>query len=141
MKVFYFVLLLLISQTVQGRDIECFEQTEYDYMEVRTTATFSSTTPSFQIVHVINETGLPALVTRKVILSQSNVCGIDLDFNNQCKSQEKADGGQYSFTFKCNNKVEGEIYFDEFGSGHFRCEFPNQNTDHTYFFGCNLNQL
>lgn len=73
-------------------------------------------------------------------VNTDSVCGIPIDFKNQCKTGERTRAGQYEFSFQCGEAVSGEIYIEESGSGELKCDLPGGKVERVLFAECAVSQ-
>lgn len=114
---FFLLFILISSASYASGVITCSNTVEGEELggKFETKASFSSADPSLSDEITITLTGQTPKITRNSYLNQKMVCGLVVDFNKDCKTQQSFDAKLgYQFSFNCGSDITSAvIYCDE----------------------------
>lgn len=124
-----FIFLGLVAQAALPLKISCNEAVE----GFKVTALFDSSVPLFGSKMAIN----PQNPTESKYIDSDNVCGVNLNFTNNCQGEFRYYQSDVGYFFNCNNGVEGEAVLSA-EQLTFSCSGPGVSDDfqNLMFFGC-----
>jgi hypothetical protein len=124
-----FIFLSLVAQAAMPLKISCNETFE----GFQVTALFDSSAPLFRSKMAID----PQNPTESKYIDSDNVCGVNLNFTNNCQGEVRYYQSDVGYVFNCNNGVEGEAVLSA-EQLTFSCSGPGVTEDFQdlLFFGC-----